>query len=68
MKSLKITVLTNGALTSFAKIISSDENSTSLIKEVYIVGGHVNIDKSDKGNIFTVPSNAYAEFNMFLDP
>ncbi|KAL0876444.1 hypothetical protein Bca101_026149 [Brassica carinata] len=64
----KITVLTNGPLTSLAKIISSDKNSTSLIKEVYIVGGHVNIDKSDKGNIFTVPSNAYAEFNMFLDP
>lgn len=32
------------------------------------MGGHININKSDKGNIFTVTSNAYAEFNMFLDP
>ncbi|CAH8313597.1 unnamed protein product [Eruca vesicaria subsp. sativa] len=64
----KITVLTNGPLTSLAKIISSDKNSISLIKEVYIVGGHININKSDKGNTFTVPSNTYAEFNMFLDP
>ncbi|KAG7551169.1 Ribonucleoside hydrolase-like [Arabidopsis thaliana x Arabidopsis arenosa] len=64
----KITVLTNGPLTSLAKIISSDKKSSSLIKEVYIVGGHINPEKSDKGNIFTVPSNAYAEFNMFLDP
>ncbi|XP_023637200.1 uncharacterized protein LOC17882923 [Capsella rubella] len=64
----KITVLTNGPLTSLAKIISSDKTSSSLIKEVYIVGGHISRKKSDKGNIFTVPSNAYAEFNMFLDP
>lgn len=64
----KITVLTNGPLTSLAKIISSDKNSSSLIKEVYIMGGHVNREKPDKGNIFTVPKNAYAEFNMFLDP
>ncbi|KAL9279932.1 putative inosine/uridine-preferring nucleoside hydrolase domain, ribonucleoside hydrolase [Arabidopsis thaliana] len=64
----KITVLTNGPLTSLAKIISSDKNSSSIIKEVYIVGGHISRGKSDKGNIFTVPSNSYAEFNMFLDP
>ncbi|KAL1209061.1 Nucleoside hydrolase 3 [Cardamine amara subsp. amara] len=64
----EITVLTNGPLTNLAKIISSDKNSSSIIKEVYIVGGHINHEKSDKGNIFTVPSNAYAEFNMFLDP
>ncbi|XP_020878603.1 uncharacterized protein LOC9307918 [Arabidopsis lyrata subsp. lyrata] len=64
----KITVLTNGPLTSLAKIISSVKKSPSLIKEVYIVGGHISREKSDKGNVFTVPSNAYAEFNMFLDP
>ncbi|KAL1188579.1 Nucleoside hydrolase 3 [Cardamine amara subsp. amara] len=64
----EITVLTNGPLTNLAKFISSDKNSSSVIKEVYIVGGHINHEKSDKGNIFTVPSNAYAEFNMFLDP
>ncbi|XP_024012396.1 uncharacterized protein LOC18016596 [Eutrema salsugineum] len=63
-----ITVLTNGPLTNLAKIISSEKESSSFIKEVYITGGHINREKSDKGNIFTVPSNAYAEFNMFLDP
>ncbi|CAA7061926.1 unnamed protein product [Microthlaspi erraticum] len=67
----KITVLTNGPLTSLAKIISSDKRSSSLIKartEVYIVGGHIDREKSEKGNIFTVPLNVDAEFNMFLDP
>lgn len=39
-----------------------------LLQEVYIVGGHVMVDKKGKGNVFTVPSNEYAEFNMFLDP
>ncbi|KAL0735550.1 hypothetical protein Bca4012_011760 [Brassica carinata] len=38
------------------------------LEEVYIMGGHVNQERSDKGNLFTVPKNAYAEFNMFLDP
>lgn len=38
------------------------------MQEVYVVGGQV-IDGKDKtGNIFTVPSNKFAEFNMFLDP
>ncbi|KFK26124.1 hypothetical protein AALP_AA8G206800 [Arabis alpina] len=64
----KITVLTNGPLTNLAKIISSDKKSSSLIKEVYIVGGHITSEKSDNGNTFTVPSNPYAEFNTFLDP
>ncbi|KAL5768411.1 hypothetical protein ACOSQ2_015194 [Xanthoceras sorbifolium] len=62
----KITILTNGPLTNLAKIIHL-ENSSSVIQEVYIVGG--NIDNDDnKGNVFTVPSNEHAEFNMFLDP
>ncbi|CAN8244078.1 unnamed protein product [Cochlearia groenlandica] len=64
----KITILTNGPLTSLAKIISSDKKSTSLIKEVYVVGGHINRENSSKGNVFTVPSNVHSEFNMFLDP
>ncbi|GAB2295117.1 Nucleoside hydrolase 3 [Dionaea muscipula] len=64
----KITVLTNGPLTTLAKIILLEENSRSLIEEVYIVGGYVNYSTEDKGNLFTVPSNDFAEFNMFLDP
>ena len=32
------------------------------------MGGHISSNANDKGNIFSVPSNQYAEFNMFLDP
>ncbi|XP_068327705.1 nucleoside hydrolase 3-like [Pyrus communis] len=64
----KITILTNGPLTNLAKIISSEKNTTSLIQDVYIVGGHLSSNDRDKGNVFTIPSNEYAEFNIFLDP
>ncbi|KAI4317679.1 hypothetical protein L6164_025529 [Bauhinia variegata] len=63
----KITVLTNGPLTNLAKVISVKEIS-SKIQEVYVVGGHIPQDGKDRGNLFSVPSNEYAEFNMFLDP
>ncbi|KAL9410422.1 hypothetical protein AB3S75_044227 [Citrus x aurantiifolia] len=64
----KITLLTNGPLTNLAKILSSKKNATSVIQEVYIVGGHLSHGDRDTGNVFTVPLNKYAEFNMFLDP
>uniref|UniRef100_A0A7N2LW35 Inosine/uridine-preferring nucleoside hydrolase domain-containing protein n=1 Tax=Quercus lobata TaxID=97700 RepID=A0A7N2LW35_QUELO len=64
----KITILTNGPLTNLAKIILSEKNTTSFIQDVYIVGGHISHGHWDKGNVFTVRSNKYAEFNMFLDP
>ncbi|GLT37094.1 hypothetical protein SLA2020_114300 [Shorea laevis] len=64
---LKITILTNGPLTNLAKIILSETNTISQIQEVFIVGGHTG-HRSNKGNVFTVPSNEYVEFNMFLDP
>ncbi|XP_029129010.1 uncharacterized protein LOC109807402, partial [Cajanus cajan] len=63
----KITVLTNGPLTNLAKAVSM-KNMSSRIEEVYVVGGHISSNANDKGNIFSVPSNQYAEFNMFLDP
>ncbi|KAK2358167.1 inosine-uridine preferring nucleoside hydrolase family protein [Trifolium repens] len=62
-----VTVLTNGPLTSLAKVVSM-KNISSRIQEVYLVGGHISISANDKGNVFSVPSNQYAEFNMFLDP
>lgn len=37
------------------------------MQRIYIVGGHISEDQ-EKGNVFTNPSNEYAEFNMFLDP
>ncbi|KAK6930083.1 Inosine/uridine-preferring nucleoside hydrolase domain [Dillenia turbinata] len=63
----KITILTNGPLTTLAEILSQ-ANSSSFIQDVYIVGGHMTDDNTDKGNVYTIPSNQYAEFNMFLDP
>ncbi|KAK8470961.1 hypothetical protein PHAVU_003G099100 [Phaseolus vulgaris] len=63
----KITVLTNGPLTNLAKVLSV-KKITSRIQDVYVVGGHISSSVMDKGNIFSVPSNQYAEFNMFLDP
>ncbi|KAE9599018.1 hypothetical protein Lal_00044149 [Lupinus albus] len=63
----KVTVLTNGPLTNLAKVVSV-KNISSRIQEVYVVGGHISRNASDKGNVFSVPSNKYAEFNMFLDP
>ncbi|URE46192.1 Inosine-uridine preferring nucleoside hydrolase [Musa troglodytarum] len=38
------------------------------LEDVYIVGGQVIDGKNKTGNVFTVPSNKFAEFNMFLDP
>nr|CAB3461498.1 unnamed protein product [Digitaria exilis] len=63
----KITVLTNGPLTNIANIILSDTKAKSMIEQIYIVGTHL-IDGEGEGNLFTVPSNKFAEFNFFLDP
>lgn len=39
------------------------------MQNVFIVGGHINYDNTtEKGNVINVPSNEYAEFNVFLDP
>ncbi|OIW15184.1 hypothetical protein TanjilG_16442 [Lupinus angustifolius] len=45
-------------------MVVSMKNLSSRIQEVYVVGGHA----SDKGNVFSVPSSKYSEFNMFVDP
>ncbi|CAN6337636.1 unnamed protein product [Urochloa humidicola] len=66
--SEKITILTNGPLTNLANIVLSDKNASAVIEKVYAVGGHIRDENDSKGNLFTVPSNRYAEFNMFLDP
>ncbi|KVH91352.1 Inosine/uridine-preferring nucleoside hydrolase [Cynara cardunculus var. scolymus] len=53
----KITILTNGPLTNLANILLSDTNSSSFIQ-----------NDEEKGNVINIPSNEYAELNMFLDP
>ncbi|KAJ8573792.1 hypothetical protein K7X08_010303 [Anisodus acutangulus] len=65
----KITILTNGPLTNIAKmIVLGGENMTKAIQDIIIVGGHINHDNTEKGNVINAPSNRYAELNMFLDP
>ncbi|KAG8370102.1 hypothetical protein BUALT_Bualt14G0082600 [Buddleja alternifolia] len=64
----KVTVLTNGPLTNVAQIFLSDKKLSSPIQEILIVGGHIKSHKTDKGNVINIPSNEYAELNMFLDP
>ncbi|KAL2229807.1 uncharacterized protein LOC105171457 isoform X2 [Sesamum indicum] len=64
----KVTILTNGPLTNVAKIILSDKNLSYPIQDIFIVGGHISSRKTDKGNVINIPSNEYAELNMFLDP
>ncbi|KAJ4834108.1 hypothetical protein Tsubulata_039172 [Turnera subulata] len=63
----KITILTNGPLTTLAKIVLS-KNFSSVIQEVYIVGGHINQDNVEEGNVLNVQANKYTEMNIFLDP
>ncbi|XP_078179183.1 nucleoside hydrolase 3-like isoform X2 [Carex rostrata] len=63
-----IIILTNGPLTNIANIILSDKTASSVIESIYIVGGNIKDEQNEEGNIFTVPSNKYAEFNFFLDP
>ncbi|CAM0955554.1 unnamed protein product [Alopecurus aequalis] len=64
----KITLLTSGPLTNLANITLSDRDASSVIERVYVVGGLIRDGGKERGNVFTVPSNRYAEFNMFLDP
>ncbi|VAH07353.1 unnamed protein product [Triticum turgidum subsp. durum] len=64
----KITILTNGPLTNIANIILSDTKAESVIERIFIVGSHLAGGNGDGGNVFTVPSNKFSEFNFFLDP
>ncbi|OIS98746.1 hypothetical protein A4A49_27849 [Nicotiana attenuata] len=72
----KISILTNGPLTNIAKIVLEGKNTSkaiqasgsSIIADILIVGGHINHDNTEKGNVINVPSNKFAELNMFLDP
>ncbi|XP_019253949.1 PREDICTED: uncharacterized protein LOC109232648, partial [Nicotiana attenuata] len=64
----KISILTNGPLTNIAKIVLEGKNTSKAIQDILIVGGHINHDNTEKGNVINVPSNKFAELNMFLDP
>jgi len=38
------------------------------MQDILIVGGHINYNNTEKGNVINVPCNKFAELNMFLDP
>lgn len=38
------------------------------MQDVFILGGHIDYNNEDKGNVINIPSNKYSELNMFLDP
>ncbi|CAN6451160.1 unnamed protein product [Victoria cruziana] len=64
----KVTILTNGPLTNIAKILAAGQNATSVIETVYVVGGYIDEADARGGNLFSLPFNKDAEFNIFLDP
>ncbi|KAM3265745.1 putative protein isoform X1 [Capsicum annuum] len=64
----KITILTNGPLTNIAKFILESKITSKDIQDILIVGGHINYDDIEKGNVINFPCNKFAELNMFLDP
>ncbi|KAJ3687604.1 hypothetical protein LUZ61_016768 [Rhynchospora tenuis] len=64
----KILILANGPLTNIANIILLDKRASSVTESIYIVGGNIKDEENKEGNVFTIPSNRYAEFNFFLDP
>ncbi|OGM11765.1 hypothetical protein A2Z22_04290 [Candidatus Woesebacteria bacterium RBG_16_34_12] len=55
----QVTILTLGPLTNIARAFTTDPKLPSLVKEIVIMGGAINVC----GN-----KNRVAEFNMFVDP
>lgn len=55
----KVKILTLGPLTNIARAFTTDPELPSLVKEIVIMGGAINVC----GN-----KNRVAEFNMFVDP
>ncbi|CAH9136675.1 unnamed protein product [Cuscuta epithymum] len=64
----KITILTNGPLTNIANIVLANQNVSSVIQAIVIVGGHISNGSFDRGNVINLPSNRFAEQNMYFDP
>ncbi|GAU20046.1 hypothetical protein TSUD_381380 [Trifolium subterraneum] len=60
--------LDSDTLFGLARDLPHSPRSSKTFQEVYVVGGQISRNGNDKGNVFSVPSNKYAEFNMFLDP
>jgi pyrimidine-specific ribonucleoside hydrolase len=62
-----ITIVAVGPLTNIAEVIQKDPTITTNIKEVYIMGGAVNIE-GNVGQSGVGIQNKYAEWNIYIDP
>eukprot|EP00455_Lapot_gusevi_P042875 TRINITY_DN514_c0_g1_i3.p1 TRINITY_DN514_c0_g1~~TRINITY_DN514_c0_g1_i3.p1 ORF type:complete len:291 (+),score=143.76 TRINITY_DN514_c0_g1_i3:123-875(+) len=59
-----VTFFCSGTMTNLADVLSKYPTLKSKIAKVVVMGGAV----YTAGNLFTIPSNPYAEFNIYNDP
>jgi inosine-uridine nucleoside N-ribohydrolase len=62
-----ITIVAVGPLTNIAEAIHIEPEITENIKEIYIMGGAVNVE-GNVGNSGVGIQNKYAEWNIYIDP
>ncbi|HSM71742.1 MAG TPA: nucleoside hydrolase [Anaerolineales bacterium] len=62
-----VTIVAVGPLTNIAEAIQKDPSITSNIKEIFIMGGAVNVD-GNVGNSGVGIDNQHAEWNIYIDP
>ena len=62
-----ITIVAVGPLTNIAEAVQKEASITTNIKEIYIMGGAVNIE-GNVGNSGVGIQNQYAEWNIYIDP
>jgi pyrimidine-specific ribonucleoside hydrolase len=62
-----ITIVAVGPLTNIAEAIQKDAGLATNIKEIYIMGGAVNVD-GNVGNSGVGIQNDHAEWNIYIDP
>jgi pyrimidine-specific ribonucleoside hydrolase len=62
-----ITIVAVGPLTNIAEAIQKEPGITADIKEIYVMGGAVNVE-GNVGNSGVGIQNKYAEWNIYIDP
>ena len=62
-----ITIVAVGPLTNIAEAIQKEAGITANIKEIYVMGGAVNVE-GNVGNSRVGIQNPYAEWNIYIDP
>eukprot|EP00759_Apiculatamorpha_spiralis_P002544 PhF_6_TR11004/c0_g1_i1/m.17817 len=58
-----VTLLSIGGMTTFGTYFQRYPEDLKRVDRLYIMGGAVN----HPGNVFTIPTNPYAEFNIYVD-